>query len=32
MTLNERLAQELKAAMIARDADRVGALRLLKAA
>lgn len=32
MTLNERLAQELKAAMVARDADRVGALRLLKAA
>ena len=32
MTLNERLTQELKAAMVARDADRVGALRLLKAA
>ena len=32
MTLNERLAQDLKSAMLARDADRLGALRLLKAA
>jgi uncharacterized protein YqeY len=32
MTLNERLGQELKAAMLARDADRLGALRMLKAA
>jgi uncharacterized protein YqeY len=32
MTLNERLAQELKAAMLARDAERLGALRLLKSA
>lgn len=32
MSLNDRLGQELKAAMLARDADRLGALRLLKAA
>jgi uncharacterized protein YqeY len=32
MTLNERLAQELKAAMLARNAERLGALRLLKSA
>jgi len=32
MTLLERLAQELKAAMIAKDADRLSTLRLLKSA
>ncbi|HXT39557.1 MAG TPA: GatB/YqeY domain-containing protein [Candidatus Angelobacter sp.] len=32
MTLLERLAQELKAAMLARDADRLSTLRLLKSA
>src|SRR5262245_6394594 len=32
MTLNERLAQEMKAAMVARDAERLATLRLLKAA
>ena len=32
MTLQEKLAQEIKAAMIARDADRLGALRMLKSA
>ena len=32
MTLIERLAQELKAAMIAKDADRLSTLRLLKSA
>ena len=32
MTLQERLAQEMKAAMLARDANRLGALRLLKSA
>ncbi|MCC7374988.1 MAG: GatB/YqeY domain-containing protein [Verrucomicrobiales bacterium] len=32
MSLNDRLGQELKAAMLARDAERLGALRLLKAA
>ena len=32
MTLLERLAQEMKAAMLARDADRLGTLRLLKSA
>jgi uncharacterized protein len=32
VTLLERLQQELKAAMLAKDADRVGALRLLKSA
>lgn len=30
MTLQERLAQEIKSAMLAKDADRLGALRLLK--
>ena len=32
MTLQERLAQEIKAAMLARDADRLSALRMLKSA
>ena len=32
MTLQERLQQELKAAMLARDADKLGTLRLLKSA
>ena len=32
MTLLERLAQEMKTAMLARDADRLGTLRLLKSA
>ena len=32
MSLNERLAQEVKAAMLAKDADRLGALRMLKSA
>ncbi len=32
MSLNERLGQELKAAMLAKDADRLGALRMLKSA
>ena len=32
MTLTERLAQEIKAAMLAKDADRLGTLRLLKSA
>ena len=32
MTLLERLQQELKAAMLAKDADRVSALRMLKSA
>jgi len=32
MTLQERLSQEIKAAMIAKDADRLGTLRLLKSA
>ena len=32
MTLLERLAQELKAAMIAKDAERLSTLRLLKSA
>ena len=32
MSLQERLAQEMKAAMLARDADRLGTLRLLKSA
>lgn len=32
MSLNDRLGQELKAAMLAKDAERLGALRLLKAA
>ena len=30
MTLQERLAQEMKAAMLAKDADRLSTLRLLK--
>ncbi len=30
MSLQERVSQEIKAAMLARDADRLGALRLLK--
>jgi len=32
MTLQERLAQEMKAAMLAKDAARLGTLRLLKSA
>ena len=32
MTLQEKVAQEIKAAMLARDADRLGTLRLLKSA
>ena len=32
MTLQEQLSQEIKAAMIAKDADRLGTLRLLKSA
>jgi uncharacterized protein YqeY len=32
MNLGERIAQELKAAMLARDAERLGTLRLLKSA
>ena len=32
MTLQERLSQELKAAMMAKDADRLGVLRMLKSA
>lgn len=32
MTLTERLQQEIKAAMLAKDADRLGTLRLLKSA
>ena len=32
MTLQEKLSQEIKAAMIAKDADRLGALRMLKSA
>ena len=32
MPLVERVAQELKAAMLARDADRLSTLRLLKSA
>jgi uncharacterized protein YqeY len=32
MTLEERLAQDMKAAIIARDVERLGALRLLKSA
>jgi uncharacterized protein YqeY len=32
MTSHDRLGQEMKAAMLARSADRLGALRLLKAA
>jgi len=30
MSLQERLGQEIKAAMLAKDADRLGALRMLK--
>jgi hypothetical protein len=32
MTLSERISQEIKAAMLARDADRLATLRLLKSA
>src|SRR5271165_5577301 len=32
MSLQERLSQEMKAAMLARDADRLSALRMLKSA
>lgn len=32
MTLSERITQEIKAAMLARDADRLSTLRLLKSA
>jgi uncharacterized protein YqeY len=32
MTLQERLSQEIKAAMMAKDADKLGALRMLKSA
>ncbi|MGH9422538.1 MAG: GatB/YqeY domain-containing protein, partial [Thermoanaerobaculia bacterium] len=32
MTLLERVSQELKAAMLTRDADRLSTLRLLKSA
>ena len=32
MTLNEKIVAELKASMMARDADRTGTLRLIKAA
>src|SRR5262245_13461215 len=32
MTQSEKLAQEIKAAMLAKDADRLGALRMLKSA
>jgi uncharacterized protein YqeY len=32
MSLQERLAREMKASMLARDADRTGALRMLKSA
>lgn len=32
MTLNEKIVAELKASMLARDSDRTGALRLIKAA
>jgi uncharacterized protein len=32
MTLLERLAQEMKSAMLAKDADRLSALRMLKSA
>jgi uncharacterized protein YqeY len=32
MSLQDRLNQEIKAAMLARDADRLGALRMLKSA
>jgi uncharacterized protein len=32
MSLQERVSQEIKAAMLAKDADRLGTLRLLKSA
>src|SRR5260370_37843251 len=32
MSLQDRLSQEIKAAMLAKDADRLSALRLLKSA
>jgi uncharacterized protein YqeY len=32
MTLQERLSQEIKSAMMAKDADKLGALRMLKSA
>jgi uncharacterized protein YqeY len=32
MSLQEKLGQEIKSAMLARDADRLGALRMLKSA
>jgi uncharacterized protein len=32
MPLQERLSQEMKSAMLAKDADRLGALRMLKSA
>jgi uncharacterized protein len=32
MTLQERLSQEIKSAMLAKDAERLGTLRLLKSA
>ena len=32
MSLQERLGQEIKSAMLAREADRLGALRMLKSA
>src|SRR5215213_9867992 len=32
MTLSERLSQEIKAAMLAKDAERLSTLRLLKSA
>ena len=32
MTLQEKLGQEIKSAMLAKDADRLGTLRLLKSA
>src|SRR5262245_54683324 len=32
MSLQERISQELKAAMLAKDADRISTLRLLKSA
>ena len=32
MTLQERLGQEIKTAMLAKDADRLNALRMLKSA
>ncbi|HVK58558.1 MAG TPA: GatB/YqeY domain-containing protein [Candidatus Kapabacteria bacterium] len=32
MALQERLGQEIKSAMLAKDADRLGALRMLKSA